>query len=466
MARLRPPPPALSSPDIVNMTSLPLIRAYRDNAVVAYRNRRSIGVDCFLRDIAQLAALLPDRRYILNLSADRYHFAVGFFAALLRRQISLLPPNHTPDLIGRLSQHYADVYCLTDGATDCRPMETVFFPLLSDPDAADSAVPSIPHIPAGQIAAIIFTSGSTGQPVPNEKSWGSLVRGAAAEIERLDMRAYPGMTVLGTVPPQHMYGLESTVLMPTQGGMALHAGRPFYPVEILAELAALPRPRGLITTPIHLRALLAETAALPKLDFLLCATAPLPPQLAVAAEARFAAPLHEIYGCTEAGQIATRRTVESVTWRVLPGVRLCQDARGTSVIGGHVESEVLLHDVIELCADDQFLLHGRTEDLVNIGGKRTSLASLNYHLNSITGVGDGVFLMPDEAAGEVTRLTAFVVAPGLTSKTVMDALRSRIDAVFLPRPLCLVDALPRNDTGKLPRQALQQLFAMRGAKAI
>ena len=36
----------------------------------------------------------------------------------------------------------------------------------------------------------------------------------------------------------------------------------------------------------------------------------------------------------------------------------------------------------------------------------------------------------------------------------MNALRQRIDAAFLPRPLCLVDALPRNATGKLPRQAL------------
>jgi len=96
------------------MVNIPLIRAYSDDAVFAYRDRRPIGVAPFLRDVAQLAALLPDRRYILNLCADRYHFVVGFLAALLRRQISLLPPNHTPDLIGQLSQRYSDVYCLTD----------------------------------------------------------------------------------------------------------------------------------------------------------------------------------------------------------------------------------------------------------------------------------------------------------------------------------------------------------------
>ena len=36
----------------------------------------------------------------------------------------------------------------------------------------------------------------------------------------------------------------------------------------------------------------------------------------------------------------------------------------------------------------------------------------------------------------------------------LGALRKLIDPVFLPRPLRLVDALPRNETGKLPRQAL------------
>jgi len=442
----------------LNMINIPLIRAYSDDAVLAYRDRRPISVDRFLRDVAQLTALLPDRRYILNLCADRYHFVVGFFAALLKWQISLLPPNHTPDLIGQLRRCYPDVYCLSDDANQHRPLETVLYPALSGPDLA---VPSVPHIPAEQIAAIVFTSGSTGQPVPSPKSWGGLVRSAVAELDRLGMQAYPGMAVLGTVPPQHMYGLESSVLMAMQGGLALHAGRPFFPADILAELAALPRPRCLVTTPIHLRALLAETPPLPQLDLLLCATAPLAPQLAAAAETRFAAPLYEIYGCTEAGQVATRRTVETVEWRGLPGLRLRQDEHGTWVSGGHVESEVFLHDVIELRGRTRFLLHGRTAELVNIAGKRTSLASLNYHLNSITDVRDGVFFMPEQEDGAVTRLTAFVVAPGLTSEKVMNALRQRIDAAFLPRPLYLVESLPRNDTGKLPRQALSQLLTER-----
>ena len=103
--------------------------------------------------------------------------------------------------------------------------------------------------------------------------------------------------------------------------------------------------------------------------------------------------------------------------------------------------------------------------MVNIAGKRTSLGYLNHQLNGIEGVRDGVFFMPDENGDVVTRLTTFVVAPGLTRDVLLGALRSRVDAVFLPRPLYFVDALPRNATGKLPREALLRYAQICSARA-
>jgi len=49
------------------------------------------------------------------------------------------------------------------------------------------------------------------------------------------------------------------------------------------------------------------------------------------------------------------------------------------------------------------------------------------------------------------------VAPGKTEQDIQQALRARIDPVFLPRPLVFVPRLPRNETGKLPREALRDL---------
>ncbi len=442
------------------MSSAPLVRGFGAGAAFAYRDGRRMDVEQFLCDVSRLAAALPDRQYLFNLCADRYRFAVGFAAALLRRQVNLLPPNETPDLIEQLASQYPGVYCLSDRPTGLESIETVLYPELVD---RGTAVLPVPEVLEKQVAAIVFTSGSTGEPVPYRKTWGSLVRVAQAEIEILGLRSRQGMALVGTVPPQHVFGLEATVMTVMQGGLALHARRPFFPADIRADLASLPRPRGLVTSPVHLRVLLAESDDLPPADFLLCATAPLSPQLAAQAEARFGAPLHEIYGCTESGGIASRRTVETGEWRAMTNVALRADSKGTWVSGGHVEIEVPLADVIEMRGQGRFLLHGRTADLVNIAGKRTSLAHLNYHLNSIEGVRDGTFVVPEQEGETVTRLTAYVVAPGHTSETLMNELRQRIDTAFLPRPLCLVDALPRNATGKLPLQSLNQIAAEYGS---
>jgi acyl-coenzyme A synthetase/AMP-(fatty) acid ligase len=126
--------------------------------------------------------------------------------------------------------------------------------------------------------------------------------------------------------------------------------------------------------------------------------------------------------------------------------------------GGHVEGRVPLSDHIELQPDGRFLLSGRHADLVNVAGKRTSLAWLNHQIAGIPGVRDAAFYYPGDDGGRFTRLAAFVVAPGLDSRALLQALRERIDPVFLPRPLVFVPSLPRNPVGKLPRAELEALY--------
>jgi len=104
-----------------------------------------------------------------------------------------------------------------------------------------------------------------------------------------------------------------------QGGPGDHAGRPFFPSDICAELEALPRPGGLVTTPVHLRVLLAEASELPAVDFLLCATAPLSPQLAI--EARDALRSAASRDLRLHRGRSDRRPAPNQTqeWRTLPG---------------------------------------------------------------------------------------------------------------------------------------------------
>jgi acyl-coenzyme A synthetase/AMP-(fatty) acid ligase len=438
------------------MTLLPLTSHCRPDAVVAYRRGGPVGVAQFLADVHHVADLLPAAGAVFNACENRYRFTVGLAAALVAGKVSLLPASHSAETLRRLRDFAADLVCLHDGKAGEVDLPCVPYPEREVPADASLAMPAID---AGATAAYLFTSGSTGAPVPHRRSWGSMVANGRAEAERLGTLA-AGHAIVGTVPAQHSYGFESTVLLSLHGNCAAWAGRPFYPADVAAALAAVPRPRLLVTTPFHLRALLDSGVDMPPVDLLLSATAPLSVALAAEAEARLGAPLIEIYGCTESGQLASRRTRDAALWQPLAGVRIEQQDGIALATGGYVEGRVPLADYLDIDADGRFELVGRHADMINIAGKRSSLAYLDRQLNAIEGVADGCFFMPASsgAAEDVTRPCAFVVAPALTPAAILDALRSRVDAVFLPRPLILLERLPRNATGKLPRAELQALL--------
>ena len=467
------------------MQNYPLITHKSLDSIIAWRNGEPISVKKFLADADHLATVLPAGIHILNVCRDRYHFTVGLAAAIISNKISVLPPTHTPEVMRQLQVFAPDVFCLHDNIDCDIALPRMNYPTMSESDAEQSTKKlSIPQINAQQLIAIVFTSGSTGAPIPHQKTWGRLVQNVQAQAVRLglktslktelntgltadlttelttDLSADINYSIVGTIPPQHMYGFESTILLPLQTGNALSCAQPFYPADIADALATISAPRVLVSTPLHLRLLLDAELKLPELALTLSATAPLSSPLAHKIEDTLNTPLVEIYGSTETGQIATRRTTESAAWHLLPNINLTQRDEQTWAEGGHIECATVLNDVIELTDTAHFLLHGRTQDLINIAGKRSSLVNLNYHLNSIKGVIDGAFFMPDELSHDhVTRLSACVVAPNLTASNLLAALRSKIDPVFLPRPLLFVESLPRNATGKLPREALKKLFS-------
>ncbi len=442
------------------MSRVPLLGHASLDETFAYLPTGPVSVRRFLAAASALAGRLPAGSCFLNLCRDRYRFTVGLAAGLLDGRTSLQPASQAAETLRQIRRERPDVFCLCDSAFDSLDLRRIDFPDLSAADAEQVA--GIPDIPADLLAITAYTSGSTGVPVAHGKSWGSLVRNARAEARRLGLLGTPRHTIVGTVPAQHMYGFESTVLLAMHGNTPFWSGKPFYPQDILCALAAVPRPRMLVSTPFHLGTLLAAGVELPAVDRLLSATAPLSRQLAAAAESRLAAPLHEIYGCTETGQLASRRLLADPAWLPLDGVCLEREGERILASGGHIEGRVALADEIELLPDGRFMLLGRSADLISIAGKRSSLAYLDHQITAIPGVVDGAFFLPEESSPDgITRLCAFAVAPQLGERQLLCRLRQRVDAVFLPRPLFLVDALPRNSTGKLPRERLQALYESR-----
>ena len=438
---------------------LPLLGADDPARVVAWRHGEPVSAARFLAQVQAVAAELPTAAAAVNLCEDRYAFLVAFCAIALRGQANLLPSSRAPQAVDEVMAAHPGCYALGEQALDPAPRSYRQLPSLDAAPPLDPAA-AWPSIPAGQVVAIGYTSGSTGTPGANLKTWGSFHASNAGNLARLHAIVGERFELVATVPPQHMYGMEMSVLLPLLGNVGVHTGRPFFPADVAAALAAVPAPRVLVTTPVHLRALIDSGIELPAVAAMVSATAPLPVGLARAAEQRFAAPLLEVFGSTETCVFASRRPTVDEDWLLYDDVTLHPQPDGTAVEAPQLGAPVSLADLVSLSRDGRrFRLCGRHADMLEIAGKRASLADLTRRLLAIPGVRDGVvFQHGDGDALGVHRIAALVVAPELDEHAILDALRRAIDPLFLPRPLKRVAALPRNETGKLPRAALLALL--------
>lgn len=422
--------------------------------IIAVRREGAVTVAQFLAAVNGLAAQLPSSGCALNICASRYEFLVGFAAALARGLTTWLPPNPLPEPVNALHRQSPGSFVLTDN-----PPPGMAAPVI----LTHGHLPGEPcyfEVSPGQLAAVAFTSGSTGVSLPREKTWSMLTASTAINMRYyLPPRLAAGLTVVSTVPPQHMYGFESTVLPALLTPVTIHESRPFFPADVLAVLREAPAPAMLVSTPVHLRALAACGLTPPALARVVSATAPLEPSLAAELETLFSTEVVEIYGCTEVGSMAWRRPARSPGWQFFDGLHPAQRDDGVYVGADHLPEPVRLPDALAFDADDSFTLVGRDSDLVKIGGKRSSLGEVTRHLLGLPGVIDAVaFTLPEDPGGQ-TRLAALLVAPGVEPTAVRAGLRPLLDAAFMPRPILMVTALPRAASGKLPREAVLALYA-------
>lgn len=449
-----PNDPSLASPPLL-LACGPLDRGF------AVGDEKPVPLERFLRQARALADLLPTGSHCLNLCEDRYRFILSLCAALLRGQPTLLPPSRAPSVILEMLERYPEAQCVGDDGLNGCALERLppHYTALPAELPEWRGLIELPTLPADALAVIGFTSGSSGPPKAQPKTWGSFSRSTALNAALLREVAGAAAQILATVPAQHMYGMETSVLLPLLGGFPIHPARPFFPADIVRALNELQAPRVLVTTPVHLRALIESGLALPPIAAVISATAPLPAALARAAEAACGARVLEFYGSTETCVIAHRQTAREEDWTAYAGVGIQPRPDGALIEADWLPTPVLLQDLVELLPGGHFRLAGRASDLLEIAGKRASLGELTRRLLAVPGVLDGVVFLPD-SGGPIQRVAALVVAPDLDEAAVLAALREVVDPVYLPRPLKRVDALPRNATGKLPRAALME--ALRG----
>ena len=393
-----------------------------------------------------LSKQLPDKCFAVNLCQDRYLFTVAFLAVILNKQINLLPPNQTPRVIDDLLLNYEQSYCIVDSPTG---FSGEHFFVTKDRFNNEGFEP--PPVDIDQIISISFTSGSTGKPKAIKKTWREFQQGAQLALNRFGLQEKQ-LAMVSTVPPQHMYGLETSLFWPFFSSLCIDSSRPFFPLDIRQTIQSSDRPCMLISTPMHLKACCRTGTSWPRVDMVLSSTAPMSYALAVQVEHCFRAPLFEIFGSTETLSYASRRLTKNEKWQPYQGINVSLQNNNFIVKGGHLNQAIQLDDQFHIDANGQFTVLGRSTDLIKVAGKRTSLPELNRIINAIAGIDDAVFFQ-----NGTDRVSAFVVTQ-LSKKDILDELKQSIDEVFLPRPLYRVELLPRNAMGKITHSKLEQLI--------
>ncbi len=459
-----------------------LLQADRSPASpVAWGRAGEHGWAEFTGRVAALAARLEGARgsrFVVDV-ADSFGFAVALFALARAGAVGVLPPNRQPGTRARLAADTQGV--LADGP-DAPPAALRVDGL--PPDPAPRPVALDPHAPWLEL----YTSGTTGEAKPVPKSLRHLDE--VAELEQVFGGGLPReVAFFATASHQHLYGLLFRVLWPLAAGRPFQAETYLHPEELLPRMVER-EACVLVATPAHLRRMAARGALRPlrgRCRRVFSSGGPLDPETAAAVARDLGSPPVEIFGSTETGGVAWRGGESArERWSPLPSVRVDREpdsgrlrVRSPFVSAGvaapgDAGDAFTLGDRVALDADGRFALLGRADRVVKVGEKRLALPEMESRLRAHALVSEAALLTLEQ--GPEDRVAAVVVPSPEgdaarvrggrreLARRLAEQLATDFDRVLLPRAWRFVAALPRDERGKTPLDALRALFAEAGAR--
>lgn len=405
----------------------------------------------FNRSVMALSAELRQRQY--RAAAlwfdDAARFACALLAAWHADVRAILLPNTAKDNIA-WAEAEADVWlCDTVPLSDSLPV------LAADTWRHLPDNPNPPQRLPADAEVWLKTSGSSGTAQIVRKTVGQMTAEARALAQVLPEWG-SGCVALGSVSPQHLYGLTFRMAVSLCMGWAIGRSQLVYP-EYLLDTAAQHPKTVWITSPALLKRLGAAhdwAQYRPHVAGMISAGGALAAEVSDELAGCAVRPF-EIYGSTETGVVASR--CGSGLWHTLPEVRAGSDERGTLWAespwsGGRVQTA----DLADFAAAG-FTLNGRFDRIVKLEDKRISLTDLEGCLNRHAWVSDAhCGLHPQHG-----RVAAWVAlnAEGIAclrdhgrvavTAELKQALAAAQDKVALPRFWRFAARLPRNPQSKI-----------------
>lgn len=395
---------------------------------------------------------------------DAALFACALLACGGAGVTAYLPPNLTDDN-RRWGDEVADVW-LTDH--DGLSVEQPQWPIGQNP------LPSAASMCSGSLdaglAVVLKTSGSSGEAKIIHKTWGQLQAEADALLRGLCL---PAQTlVVGSVTPQHLYGLTFRIVLALCAGWPMWRPQCVYPESLLEASTG---PCVWVVSPTLLNAVCdhgIEPALARQVAGVFAAGGALPASTAERLAGVLPQAVCEIYGSTETGIIGWRQWPQA--WRFFDGVAADADADGVLALaspwsGGLQQTA----DAVRLHPQG-FDLLGRTDRMVKLADKRVSLQALEHDLLRHDWVADAHCSLHPQRR----RVAAWLAlsAAGLAAlrdqgrPALVAALRWHLaaghDPVALPRYWRFERVLPRNSQGKLAAAEVAAALASRPQQAI
>ncbi len=310
----------------------------------------------------------------------------------------------------------------------------------------------------------LYTGGSTGAPKLWPKTPANLIG------EALNLRQVFGIRkqdiLLSTVPPLHIYGLLFSVLLPFVAGARVSSDMPYFPREISA---ALDRTKAtvFIGSPMHYRALSASSFRTKHLRQAFSSGGFLEESHSLHFTNATGAGVSEIYGSTETGGIATRcRAQGQAAWQPFSCIRWAVIRDRLAVASLFLSPNLRLNkqgffttgDIASDPGDGTFVLHGRADGIIKIGGKRVDLTAIEQKIKSLSGIEDAWVLPLPSRPGREHDIAALVVTekPILMLRKIFARV---LEPTHVPRRIIRVPSLPTTPSGKRDRQAADALFA-------
>jgi acyl-coenzyme A synthetase/AMP-(fatty) acid ligase len=317
--------------------------------------------------------------------------------------------------------------------------------------------------PPDQPFVSLFTGGSTGKPRIWHKTPANLF-GEAIHLARTFGIGRSDL-LLSTVPPQHIYGLLGSVLLPFVASAQVLPLTCTFPREILSALKN-ERATVLVSVPTHYRAMRSNDLQRFFLRLALSSAAPLDGEDAAFFLQKTGLAITEIYGSTETGGMALRsyganhgswEPFSCIDWKILSD-RLCVRSDFVSPdLPRDAEGFFATTDRVAEAGENRFKFLGRADHIIKVAGKRVDLEEIREKIRRIPGVDDAYVTAAPLDGARQTEIAA-LVASDLPARKLRAAIRSMDDPYGRPRRIRVVQAIPVLSNGKIDRQRVDQLL--------